>query len=144
MVNEKLLKIVHADDYPDVTQALADQCKGSPIEIYQAIHGQQAYDLVKEHGLEAIDIVVTDFDMGYDRKNHCKYMNGGELVDKLRDNGYQGVIITFNGVPRDFEPQISAGKVNHSIQKDGGGGWDPKIREVVQIIKGYLTRQNGN
>lgn len=112
-------KIVHADDRESIRTSakMWYETKFPDAELHLAENGTIAYQLVNQHNP---DVLVTDFDFGDPQ------MHGGNLVEKVRGEGFGGLIISFNGDSKDFEPWRN--KINHSIEK-------PSIKAVIELIE---------
>ena len=93
--------IIAVDDHPVNLKILTTFLSTFGIETYGATSGQEAITLVQQH--PETKIIFMDIEM--------PFMNGFETSTKIRDNGFEGIIIacSANSTPDIIQEYIQAG-----------------------------------
>ena len=93
--------IIAVDDHPVNLKILTTFLSSFGIETYGATSGQEAITLVQQH--PETKIIFMDIEM--------PFMNGFETSTKIRDNGFEGIIIacSANSTPDIIQEYIQAG-----------------------------------
>lgn len=83
--------ILIVDDEPELLEILTSEFSKDGWVTSQAIHGQQALQMVQLKALEGrpFDVILSDF--------HMPILNGLELLKTLRQEGFKTPFIFFSG-----------------------------------------------